>query len=751
MSLNLTNATLAALKDTAKEPNIVLEVEGYPKVFGADFIQQVARIGGDLLPYIGPYIGDPDTDDGAFYIGGMMNLPNQDDAITMDETTTSIKQTLNTDKAEGSSISSLSVALMDDGTITEMITPGLELDDMLQRRCKVRFGFKSTSYPDDYVTVFRGVVTEISADAGKIVLQINHPDDKKRSNIYKQVESTLVSSINSSQTTGITLSPFANILTRVLGPDGTYDPAFKSYIKIDDELIEFTGISSGTLSGVTRGALNTTAAAHSADASATTFYRLRENGVILALKLMASGLGDYYRSSVKISGTNVYASTRVDNSIFFNGVDVNEEYGLTVGDYVSLADSDVPANDFTLKQVSEIISIDEGDFVVIDGVTLADSTGENANVAFRSQYDTLPDGLKMQNDEIDINEHLRWYQLFLSGVQYDIYLKDTIDNAKEFIESQLYSPMAAYSLPRKARASMGYHIGPIPGSNIKVFNETNIKNPSKIKIKRSTSKQFFNEIIYKFDEDATADKFLSGYIAISATSKNRIQGGNRPLIIEAKGLRSVDLGETIAQTQALRRLKRYEFGAEMITFEALLEDSFGVEIGDIVVFDGTTLNLPDSKTGLKGIAPRFYEIQNKDFSLKTGDVKFDAVDTAFSGSARYGLISPASVIKSGSSSSQFIIQSSFSSRYDQAEYRKWSNLIGARIRVRNSDYSTTGFGVLEALSGNTVTVSGLGFTASAGMIMELAPYADQPEQVILIYAFMSDIAFADGKDQYKQV
>lgn len=745
MSLNITNAALAVLKSTTKEPNIVLEIEGYPNVFGAEIIRQIARIGEDAI------IGDPDTDPGAFYIGGMMNLPSQDDAITMDETTTSIKQTLNVDKAEGSSISSLSVALMDDGTITEMITPGLELDDVLQRRCKVRFGFRSTSYPEDYITVFRGVVTEISADAGKIVLQLNHPDDKKRSNIYKQIESKITGAINSSQTTGITLAPFANILTRVLGPDGTYDPAFKSYVRIDDEVIEFTGITSGTLTGVTRGALNTTAAAHSADASVTTFYRLRENGVILALKLMASGVGDYYRSSVAISGTNVFGDTRVDNSIFFNGIDVNEEYGLTIGDYVSLSDSDVPANDFTLKQITDIVSIDEGDFIVIDGVTLADSTGVNANVAFRSQYDTLPDGLKMQNDEIDINEHLRWYQLFLSSVQYDFYLKDSIENAKEFIESEIYSPMAAYSLPRKARASMGYHIGPIPGSNIKVFNETNIKNPSKIKLKRSTSKQFFNEIIYKFDEDVLEEKFLTGYIAISATSKNRIPGGNRPLIIQSKGLRSVDLGETIAQTQALRRLKRYEFGAEMITFEALLEDSFGVEIGDIIVFDGTSLQLPDSKTGLKGIAPRFYEIQNKDFSLKTGDVKFDAVDTAFVGSARYGLISPASSIKTGLSNSQFIIQSSYSSRYGQSEYRKWSALVGANIRVRNSDYSTTGFGVLESASSNTITVSGLSFTPVAGMIMELAPYTGQPDQVKLVYVFMSDSSFGDGKDQYKQI
>jgi hypothetical protein len=376
-------------------------------------------------------------------------------------------------------------------------------------------------------------------------------------------------------------------------------------------------------------------------------------------------------------------------------------------------------------------------------------------VEVRSQWDTLPDGLKMHGDEIDVTEHLRWFNLFLSSVEYDFRLADSIENAKEFIEQQIYSPMAAYSLPRKSRASMGYHIGPIPGQGIVTFDQSNIKNPSRVKIRRSTNKQFYNEIVYKFDEDILEeDKFLSGYIAISETSKGRIRGANKPFIISAKGIRAELAGDAIVQIQSLRRLKRYEFAAEVFTFEAFLADSFGVEIGDVIVFDGRELQLPDSKTGLKGIAPRFLEVQNKDFQIKTGDVKFEAVDTSFDGSARYGLISPSSRIKVGFSASQFLIEQHFSSRYGVNEFRKWQKLKRPAVKVRNSDFSTLGTTVITQANSNTITVDPpLEFTPTEGMILEFSDYSDPnlTDQQRLSYAWMKDSEFDDETQQYQML
>src|SRR5690606_19466477 len=126
---------------------------------------------------------------------------------------------------------------------------------------------------------------------------------------------------------------------------------------------------------------------------------------------------------------------------------------------------------------------DGGAFIVLDA-ELVDSDGSGVTFDVRSQFDTLPDGLRMHGDEIDVVEHIRWRETFLNGVEYDFYIKEDIEDCSEFIEKQIYSPMAAYSLPRKARASMGYHIGPIPGSDIVTFNSTNIKNPSRVRVRR---------------------------------------------------------------------------------------------------------------------------------------------------------------------------------------------------------------------------------------------------------------------------
>jgi hypothetical protein len=69
---------------------------------------------------------------------------------------------------------------------------------------------------------------------------------------------SLSSGINSSQTTGIQLNDATQFPT-----SGT------NFVQIGSEEISYTGISSGVLSGVTRGVRNTTAASHSAGASIT--------------------------------------------------------------------------------------------------------------------------------------------------------------------------------------------------------------------------------------------------------------------------------------------------------------------------------------------------------------------------------------------------------------------------------------------------------------------------------------------------
>lgn len=741
MAFSLTPAARAAASQLVKQPNIVLDIDGVPLLIGAVPIRKYVSIGDENLE-----IGDPQLNINAFYIGGYNLVTNQETAITFDGTTTSIKQSLNIDKGEGASVSNMSIAMIDDGTITEIITPGVIVDDILQRKTRIWLGFENTAFPDDYIIIFRGLVTDVTSDVGKITFQVNSPDDKKRSTIYKRVEAKLTNSINDTQTTGILLSTVANVLTRVPGPDGSFDPAFKSYITIGDEdaqeIIEFTGISGFELTGVTRGALLTFPASHAADDEVSTFYRLTDSAIPLALKFLFSGLTGPYLEDLEITSFNLVDVDVIPNAIYFEGVDVAMVHGIVIGDYITTTGSAFGANNVSAKQIIDVQKVGTGSYILIDDVTFMDETMSAALLDVRSQYDTLPDGLRMAGDEVDVAEHLRLFQLFLSSDQYDIYIKDTIENAKEYLEKHIYSPIACYSLPRKSKASVGYHIGPIPGQDIVTLNTTNIKNPSKQKLKRSTNNQFYNEIIYKFEEDATTERFLSNLITISATSKNRIPGANKTLIVEAKGLRDAAGGEATAQLHSNRRLSRYQFGAEVLNVSALFEVGFNLEIGDIVVYDGTDLKMPDTLSGERDIAPRFYEIQNKEFNFKTGDTSFTMVDTSFSTAARYCLIGHSSNISLGISTTQFVIEESYASTFGPFEYRKWQNLTNCSVKIRNADSSVSEDTVIVSAGTNTITVSpALSFTPSAGMIMELSDYNDPDvtEQVSLVYGHMSPL------------
>ena len=88
------------------------------------------------------------------------------------------------------------------------------------------------------------------------------------------LSTTLNGAINDSTT-----SPILDSVTNFTDTSGVYNRISSNYyIKIDDEIILYTGVSTKTLTGVTRGARSTTAAAH-ADGATVEFYQF--NGLIL--------------------------------------------------------------------------------------------------------------------------------------------------------------------------------------------------------------------------------------------------------------------------------------------------------------------------------------------------------------------------------------------------------------------------------------------------------------------------------------
>lgn len=747
MSLPISNRTRLATNKTLKQPNLVICFDGLETCYGSGVIKKLIRIGDPGL-----FI------DGTWKIGGVDELENQLAALSMDASSTSIRAQLDPDKARGSSIQSMDIELVDiDGQITELITPGLIVEDMLGRKAKIYLAMDidTAGWPEDYVLLFRGVVDSIKALPASIIFTISHPEAKKKQIIFPKFEGILDGAINNSTTT-ITLQTTSGLLEKVLGPDGLQDPAFEHYIRIDDELIQYASISGNQLLGCTRGALATIPASHDDEADVFSMYRLTDTAMDLAQKIMLSKQGPWVED-IPISSFNVLPGPVVlPNSIWFQGVDIKTEYGVSVGDYITTTGASNGANNVTLKEIISVVVADTGSYIEVDGVSFIDENPTSAVIDFRSKYDTLPSGLGMGADEVDVDQHEYLERLFLSSFDYDFYLKESIEDAREWLDQEIYKPASCYSVPRKARSSVQLHIGPIPGAEIQTFSKSNIIRPSRINLRRSINKNFFNTIVYRFEEDALEDKFLRGVITQDGTSLARIPIGSRALVVNAKGLREDLNGQNLAQSASNRRLNRYKYGAEHIEgLNVTFGEGFRTEVGDIVIFDPTDLFVANTAGGNREKAPALFEVVNKSLNYKIGEVVLDLIDTSFNGAARYGLIGPASKIQSGVSTTQFIIYQAFPSPFGSAEYQKWLRYPDCAVKVRSPD-GTTRYAqtVIVSSSSNLIEVSpALPFTPQPDDIMELAQYdfASVTDQIKLIYAHMKDSAFGDGKPQYQML
>jgi hypothetical protein len=748
MAFQLTERARLVVQQTNLEPNISVSIDGIDTVFGSSSILKVLKY------------GDPYNYGDNINYGDLVAIVDQETIISLDGSTNSIKQQLDIDKGRGSSITSMDLVFVDfDSYMTNIISPGNVVTDILGRRVKVKLGFQNLAFPEDYITIFRGTIESVTSEAGAVVLSISHPEQKKKAQLYTKSETALNGAINNS-TTNIVVDSTSGFITKVLGPDGTYDSSFSSFVRIDDEIIKFDGFTGNSLNGVVRGQFNTTAASHADDASVSTIYRIQGNCVDLALKFMLSGTTGNMFTGESLTNFNLLSTIpdRIQNSIYFLDKDVKEEYGIVIGDYITTTGATNGANNVSLKEITDIQKDDYGTYIVVDGVTFVDESNSSATISFRSKYDTLPSGLKMLGDEVDIEQHELLFQRFLSSLSYDFLLKESIENAKDFIEQEIYRPAAAYSLPRKARASMGFHVSPIPSQDTITISENNIIDPDQIKLKRSINKNFFNTVVYKFEEDFLEDKFLRGRITQSATSFTRFGNdiGVKALVLESKGMRESLSAQSLALSLANRRLNRYKFGAEFFdNMKITYGTGFNVEIGDIILLDGSNLQISNTQTGERGTDARLFEIVNKTLNFKTGEVTLNLVDTNFDTQARYALISPASYVKVGSSTTVFSIEKSFASRFGSNEGAKWSRYPNCAVKVKSPD-GVTRFGqsTIQSVSGNTITLaSALSFTPQAGDLLELADYdfASTTDQIKLLYGFMRDTAFGDGKSQYQMV
>lgn len=709
MSLTLTDNARAYVNRTSLVPNIVLKIAGYDTIIGAVTIKKFIKIGDPGL-----LIGS------SWAIGGVSEVENQRSYISLNGTTTTINQQLRQDEGAASSVSSVQIEIIDkDNFMTSLITPGAQITDILATKATLYFGFKETAWPEDYIPIFKGIIDDISAGLGTVTLNIAHPDQKKRQRIFEKAETKLNGTITDADVT-ITVTDTSSFLT----PPA--DTSFQTYIQIDDEIIRYTGVTATTFTGCTRAQFNTLAAAHDDQADVASRYRLTGNSIDLALKIMLSGDGSAYISGLSATSFVAIGTSGTDpNGIFFNAQYLSQDYNVVIGDTVTITGS--ASNNGTYTVTSVNLATD-GTYITVDSA-LTYEVGSSGLASFVSKYDMLGEGVGMDPDDVDITAHTDLQTTFGSVFpNYDFLLTDTIDNAKTFIEKQIYFPAALYSLPRKSRASLGFTNPPLSPDELKIFDLTNTVKPESVKIRRSLNRFFYNQVVYQYDQNyLDSGKYLRGYVRQDADSINRINGGAKSLFIQSDGLRKSAENDVILEVNSRRFLERYRYGAENITgVQVFFRDGFNLEVGDVVLFGSAEMQISDVTQGTRDFNPRLFEIQNRRLDIKTGNITLDLIDTNFLSNARYGVISPSSKVDSGSTTSAIIlVDGGFGTVSVSREKDKWTNYVGEEIIVHDPNYALsqtatfTGFDPGNPLK---MLVTGLSTAPNVGDIVDIPPY-----------------------------
>lgn len=517
-------------------------------------------------------------------------------------------------------------------------------------------------------------------------------------------------------------------------PDGT--GKLRTYIKVSDEIIEYTGLTATSFTGCTRAQLDTIGSDHNIEANVDSFYRIQGSCIDIALWIMLSNATSPYQDNLEVSSFNKVTPTEnIVGAVMFSEYDIQEKLGLVIGDKITTIGAINGSNNLSAVEIIDFGQNDYGSYILTGSTTVYEDAS-TALAGVISKYNVLPEGLGMTPDDVDVFQHELIKTRYVSSLpDLDIYIKDTVD-AKDWLTSEIYFPSGLYTLPRKARASCSIVVPPVADQQIFKLDDTTLTEASKIKPLRSISKAFYNSVVFKYEQDSLEDKFLRAKVNYSADSQNRIKNvGNRVLTVTSAGLRDTAETDTLIRTNSRRLLERYQFAAEIIpNLKPLYKEALAIEVGDVVIFGSEELKISDISRGDRNFTPKLYEVSNKELNFKTGSIVISLLSTNFSLDGRYGIISPNSYIGVGSTNTDIIITNSFNTQPTEKEKNKWTPYIGQTIRVRNTTFSideeTTLVGFDPANDNKMIVSPALSFTPTAGMLIDSPAYPDSTDPEI---------------------
>lgn len=525
---------------------------------------------------------------------------------------------------------------------------------------------------------------------------------------------------------------------------------------------------------ISRGARGTTAATHSSGSTVTAAIQLgdsvnQENSMDMALKVMLSGWAGSFVTGVSVSSIGIVpdpspGSSTTQAITLGDGVDAIADYGLSAGDYITLVGSGYIDNNQVPFQIVRFQADAIGTpnrIIYVSGILTKELT-TSATASFRSQYDCYPvdAGLKLTPSDVDVAGHQNIKNTFLGGLGNDLrfFITSQESSGKNWLESQVYFPVGAFSLTRRGQLSVGYNKPPLADASVVILNADNILSPDQVRPNRALNgRAFFNEIDLSYNPDDSGN-FQTQTSFLDSDSYSTIKVLS-VLPVQANGIYS-GYNETNLQKRAQFLLQRYGKGATTLRLTVNWEAGSLIEAGDTVIVQDTsgTLQISNFNTGQRGLGTVLFEVIDRTINISSGNVTLNLLSgIGATVQDRFATISPSSVIAAGSTTTQLIIQDSFGAIYPGNESRKWEIYVGLPIVVHSFDGSVSGTTTLvsiDPINNYMLHVNTLGFTPQAGYIVDIPAYPNGVDPTVnqlykAMHAFLDPtVTVVTGVDSY---
>ncbi len=703
---NYPPAYLAENTSVEKQLNVVFQMEGASDEYFS-LITTKKRIN----------YGDP----GLYYGEGGLTYAGLDKdsharEYILPDSQLQIAQTVEPEQGRGS-VSTMSFVFIDlNGEVTNFFSPGQVVDEPLGNKLvKVRVGYSETSYPEDYFTIFRGYVSSIKSTPTKVSVQLSDPNSKRRSQLFYSAATTTTADGLASDVI-IPVEATGDFPQQILGPNGTYDSGITTYINLNSEYCSYGPSPSDvtdTTFKVVRGQRDTAPSDFSASDSVGAEVQITDNCMNIALKVMLSGWNGPWKTNQSINTIQTTTSGLILNAIVLPyPLDAVEDFGLTIGDYVTVSNSSAGNNGTRiLSGISSIDNLSNNVLLFETNFAAPEPGSDGVVMAFRSKYDVYPDtcGLMLTPAEVDVAniEYIR--DIFLNGNEYRMnFLVNSPISGKQWIESQLFLPVGVYSITRLGKLAANLTLPPIGNANVQTLDVTNIVEPQNMNIERAiNTRRYFNEIQYQYDKDDAGD-YLNTRIILDSESLTSV-AISVVLPIPADGVKTNLDASILIDRQGKLLIQRYHNACLYLECNVNWEVGSIIETGDTVILnDNGTLYISNFQNGTRNLGSQLFEVIKCTKDIKAGKVSLGLLSNLqFLSNDRFGTISPSSyVVPSDSTAMNVKIQPSFGELYGPAEYRKWTDAVGGHISIHPIDYSSYYESKLVAVSNqNVLTVA----------------------------------------------